>query len=73
MISLFAGKKKNGKTQEKMPYQLPSSPQSGSVQDHSFEVLQREVRKKERNDFSRHRRDLEVKFNLSEIYSHQID
>lgn len=34
---------------------------------------QREVRKEERNDFPRHRRDLEVKFNLGEIYSHQMD
>lgn len=55
------------------PYQRPGSPQSDLSKAIRLKQPQREVRKEERNDFPRHRRILEVKFNLGEIYSHQID
>lgn len=71
MIPLFACRKKSGKTQGNTPhtnFQLWVCPRP-----FIYSSRREGIRKEERNNFPRHRRELEVKFNLNELYSYQID
>lgn len=57
------------------PYQLRSSPHTGLICPRPFiwSSYAERTRKEGSNNFPRHRRELEMKFNLSELYCHQFD